>query len=232
MTKLILFLVDISSPDHLVGDVSNEEEDATQEATKCKEYDPLACRENLYDGIDPEARHVVNVVNPCKISEAEQSSDRGASPPGGEGVADQEELAQLERDDGGVHQVVEDGGEVLVQHCGEYQFPVHGPDTPEDDSNKHSDGKGSRGEHEVPDTVKTLGEVGQESDREEDELEEHVEEGEILPDPSETVPVATQPLRHLNPVDLVVHGPGEAGDATELEGEGGEAPDHVPGEKF
>ena len=142
-------------------------------------------------------------------------------------MSDEEKLSQLQRYDGGVHQVVEDGGEVLVQHLGEYEFPVDRPDAPEYYSNEHSDGKCSRREEEIPHTVETLGEVGEESDGEEDELEEHVEEGEVLPDPSELVPVATEPLRHLNPVHLIVHGPGEAEDARELEGERGDGPDHA-----
>ena len=69
-----------------------------------------------------------------------------------------------------MHQVIEDGGEVLVQHLREDEFPIHSPDTPENYSNKHSNGKCCRSEYEVPDAAETLDDVGEESDGEEDEL--------------------------------------------------------------
>ena len=75
--------------------------------------------------------------------------------------------------------------------------------------------------------------VGKESSREEDELKEHVEESQILPDTAELVPGGAECHRHVYPVDLVVHGPGEAEDSTQLEEDTDHGPDHpcvLPGE--
>ena len=44
---LILFFINFFPPDDLVGDISDEKENTTQETTKCKENDSLARRKHL-----------------------------------------------------------------------------------------------------------------------------------------------------------------------------------------
>ena len=115
-----------------------------------------------------------------------------------------------------MHTVVEDGGKVLVQLHREDQLAVNVVQGPEDDADKHPDGKGSRGEDQVTRGAERLDEVGQDRDDEEDELEEHVEEGQVLPHAPKLVSAPAKSLRHLDPVHLVMHRPGKACHCGEL----------------
>ena len=116
-----------------------------------------------------------------------------------------------------MHAVIEDGREVVVQDLGEDEFPVYSPEAPEDDTDKHPDGEGRGGKHQVTEASEALDKVCQEGNIEEDELEQHVEEGEVLGHSTKLVPVSSQIFRHLDPVDLVMHRPGKADDARHLE---------------
>ncbi len=65
----------------------------------------------------------------------------------------------------------------------EDELPVHRPQGPEDEGDKEPDGKGGAGEHDVlqPSHRRlSLYTVGEQAEGEEDELETHVEEGEIF----------------------------------------------------
>ena len=136
--------------------------------------------------------------------------------PCGENLLDKKHLTELEGNDGGVHAVVEDGGEVLVQLHREDKLAVDVPQGPEDDADEHPDRKGSRGEDQVPRGAERLDEVSEDRDDEEDELEEHVEEGQVLPHAPKLVSAPAKSLRQLDPVHLVMHRPGEAGHSSEL----------------
>ena len=112
-----------------------------------------------------------------------------------------------------MHAMVEDGREVVVQDLGEDKFSVYSPEAPENNTNKHPDGEGRGGKHQVTDASEALDKVCQEGNIEEYELEQHVEEGEVLGHSTKLVPVSSQIFRHLDPVDLVMHRPGKADDA-------------------
>ena len=96
----------------------------------------------LNDGVDPLAGDVVDVVDPDQVASTQESSDDEASLLRWEVMFDQEKLTQLERDDCGVHAVVDQRREVVIKNPGEDEFSVHSPDTPEDDTNKHTNGEG------------------------------------------------------------------------------------------
>ena len=136
--------------------------------------------------------------------------------PRGKNLFDQKHLAELEGYDCGVHAVVEDGGKILVQLHREDQLAVDVVKGPEDDADKHPDGKGSRGEDQVPRRSERLDEVCEERNDEENELEEHIEEGQVLPHTPKLVSAPGKSLRHLNPVHLVMHRPGKTRHRREL----------------
>ena len=109
--------------------------------------------------------------------------------------------------------MVQDGREVVVQDLREDELPVHSPEAPEHDADEHSNGEGRGGKHQVTEASEALDKIGQEGNVKEDELKQHVEEGQVLCHSSELISISSQILRHLNPVDLVMHRPGKAEDA-------------------
>ena len=117
-----------------------------------------------------------------------------------------------------MHAVVQDTRKVLIKNFGKYQFSINGPQAPKYYSDKHSNWKSSRSKNDITSTPETLDEVCKEGNDEEDELKEHVEEGEVLPDSPELLPAGRETLGHLDPVHLVVDGPGKADYARQLEG--------------
>ena len=96
-------------------------------------------------------------------------------------------MTKLEGDDGCVHAVVEDGREELVKLHGEDELAIDVVQGPKDDADEHPDGEGGRSKDQVSRGTERLDEVGEHRDDEEDELEEHVEEGKVLPHASELV---------------------------------------------
>ena len=126
-----------------------------------------------------------------------------------------------------MHAVVEDGREELVKLHGKDELAVNVVQGPKDDADKHTDGEGGRGEDQVSRGAERLDEVGGHRDYEEDELEEHVEEGQVLPHAPELVSAPGNPLWHLNLVHLIVHRPGKAHHCSELHQDRHRCLDHL-----
>ena len=200
---LVLFLLP-GAPDDFVELLSGEVEAAAHEGAHGHEGGPLGRTKNLEHRVHPDTGHVVDEVHPAQVGQAQQGSDgeplgprevcikftnqdKTQNLPCGEDLFDKKHLSELEGNNCCVHTVVEDGGKVLVQLHGEDELAVNVVQGPEYDADKHPDGKGSRGEDQVTRGAERLDEVGQDRDDEEDELEEHVEEGQVLPHASELV---------------------------------------------
>ena len=65
----------------------------------------------------------------------------------------------------------------------ENEFSIDGPQSPKDDTHKDSDGEGGGRKHDVLDTFDGRvvgGQVGQQTHKEKDALQTHVEEGQVL----------------------------------------------------
>lgn len=82
-----------------------------------------------------------------------------------------------------MHQVIQPIGKMTVQLLWEYKFTVERVEPPEDDRHEHADGEGGRGKDDIFDSLQ-LGllarKICENAEREEDKLETHVEEGQVL----------------------------------------------------
>jgi len=126
-----------------------------------------------------------------------------------------------------MHTMIQYTWEILIKNFGKYQFSINGPQAPKYNSNKQSYWESSRSKDDITGPTETLHKVRQESYDEEDELEEHVEKCEILPDSPELLPAGREALRHLDPVHLEVDGPGKADNARHLKAHRENGLDHV-----
>ena len=104
----------------------------------------------------------------------------------------------------------------------EYELPIHGPDGPENEADKDANGEGGRGKHHMTQPAHRrvfAGKIREQTDGEVQQLEDHVEEGEVLGLAAEQLPGGGQLGGQLHLVQVVVDGVGKAWAAGQVEEE-------------
>lgn len=188
---------DVLVPDVAVEDLSKNVENTDERTQGAEEGDSSHRADLLQDRVHPHAGHMMHPARPEDVSHSEGEDCSQTPHPAGIFVMGGPHLNDDERQNCGVHAMVEPLWDEVVQQFGVDQLPIVQVQRPEREHHKRSNRKSQHGHDPVPEgdelpelplllaalprSGQETGDVNEDTQGEENSLDHQVYEGEKLP---------------------------------------------------